>query len=332
MMGVEKSKLITAEELQNLFKKGTIFTYNEGCELETVSKEDIRTRDYIENLISCGNIVISDMFILEALNFYKHAVLDMVVSYLDSLKKKYPQKNIVSGKAAIEARMNYLSNNGFLLRRKIMAADNVCVLTVYSINSNGSTVYREKLDKGCWYETFYNAHPTSKVMRLLHSAKVSTVISMNDFCTDFKYYYNIKTNPQTTVTTQGYLKIQDKAEEVHMFVEALHFKYDRRLETEEERFSKNVKRINELMWIKKKYVMENKRVAFVFCVEDWDALKKIVEITEPVSEYFDGCTYITTDRILYTVKNDLKNAFIKLVRTDGKWGLRLPKVEEEWFR
>ena len=64
------------------FKNSSVFRYGNDISLEPVTRSDIKSVDYLEELLMAEKITLSDMYILEAVAFFGHADLKMVASRL----------------------------------------------------------------------------------------------------------------------------------------------------------------------------------------------------------------------------------------------------------
>lgn len=55
------------------FKNSSVFRYGKGISLEPITRSDIKSVDYLEELLMAEKITLSDMYILEAVAFFGQA-------------------------------------------------------------------------------------------------------------------------------------------------------------------------------------------------------------------------------------------------------------------
>ena len=100
------------------FKNSSVFRYGNDISLEPVTRSDIKSVDYLEELLMAEKITLSDMYILEAVAFFGHADLKMVAGRLKWMAGKYPQKPIMTDPDSLGGRLQTLGKYGLLWRRK----------------------------------------------------------------------------------------------------------------------------------------------------------------------------------------------------------------------
>lgn len=156
------------------FKNSSVFRYGNGISLEPVTKSDVKSVDYLEELIMVEKITLSDMYILEAVAFFGHADLKMVVSRLKRMAEQFPHKPIITNSDSLSGRLQTLGKYGLLWRRKYSCGGKGNIF-VYTITYRGFKMYSERLDKSFHYDTGLVSQCTTRVLRSVHVGEVACI-------------------------------------------------------------------------------------------------------------------------------------------------------------
>lgn len=317
------------------FKNNSVFRYGKGICLEPVTKSDVRSVDYLEELLMAEKITLSDMYILEAVAFFGHADLKMVVSRLRWMAARYPHKPIILNADSLGGRLQTLGKYGLLWRRKFSCGGKGNIF-VYTITYRGFKMYSDRLDKSFHYDTSLVAHCTTKVLRSVHVGEVSCIfegkIAQAADIQEWRHSsYALKCGERGKYYPSGYIRCLHNGDSWNIIFEAAHFNVDDRIESEQERIQKFGEKLSNLIKVKDSFASRYENTLFVFCVEDFEGVNKLSKALDAYKEDFNGNTYVTSERVLKTNSFDFASSMVKprIIGSELKVTACVPS--QEWF-
>lgn len=317
------------------FKNSSVFRYGNGISLEPVTKSDVKSVDYLEELIMVEKITLSDMYILEAVAFFGHADLKMVAGRLKWMAEHHPHKPIITDSDSLSGRLQTLGKYGLLWRRKYSCGGKGNIF-VYTITYRGFKMYSERLDKSFHYDTGLVAQCTTRVLRSIHVGEVACIFERRlSRIADIEEWrhssYALRYGEKGKFYPNGYIRCLHNGEYWNIILEAAHFNVDDRIESERERVLKFEERLGTLIRVKDAFASKYENTLFVFCVEDFEGVNRLSNILAGFKEDFNGNTYVTSERVLKTNQLDFANSIVKprIIGSDLKVTACIPS--QEWF-
>ncbi len=317
------------------FKNSSVFRYGNDISLEPVTRSDIKSVDYLEELLMAEKITLSDMYILEAVAFFGHADLKMVAGRLKWMAGKYPQKPIMTDPDSLGGRLQTLGKYGLLWRRKYSCGGKGNIF-VYTITYRGFKMYSERLDKSFHYDTGLVAQCTTRVLRSIHVGEVACIfegrLSKIADMEEWRHSsYALKYGEKGKFYPNGYIRCLHNGENWNIILEAAHFNVDDRIESKQERILKFEEMLDTLVKVKDTFAARFENTLFVFCVEDFEGVNKLSKILGSYKEDFNGNTYITSERVLKTNQLDFASSMVKprIIGSSLKVTACIPS--QEWF-
>lgn len=317
------------------FKNSSVFRYGNGISLEPVTKSDVKSVDYLEELIMVEKITLSDMYILEAVAFFGHADLKMVVSRLKRMAEQFPHKPIITNSDSLSGRLQTLGKYGLLWRRKYSCGGKGNIF-VYTITYRGFKMYSERLDKSFHYDTGLVSQCTTRVLRSVHVGEVACIfvgrLSKVAEIEEWRHSsYALRYGEKGRFYPNGYIKCLHKGDYWNIILEAAHFNVDDRIESEQERIIKFEEKLETLIKVKDAFAVRHENTLFVFCVEDFEGVNRLSKILAGFKEDFNGNTYVTSERVLKANQLDFASSMVKprIIGSDLKVTACIPS--QEWF-
>lgn len=317
------------------FKNSSVFRYGNGISLEPVTRSDIKSVDYLEELLMAEKITLSDMYILEAVAFFGHADLKMVAGKLKRMKEQYPQKPIIADSDSLGGRLQTLGKYGLLWRRKYSCGGKGNIF-IYTITYRGFKMYSERLDKSFHYDTGLVAQCMTRVLRSVHVGEVACIfegrLSKIAAIEEWRHLsYALRYGEKGKFYPNGYIRCLHNGENWNIILEAAHFNVDDRIESEQERIIKFQEKLEALIKVKDAFAAKFENTLFVFCVEDFEGVNRLSKILAGFKEDFNGNTYVTSERVLKTNQLDLASSMVKprIIGSDLKVTACIPS--QEWF-
>lgn len=317
------------------FRNSSVFRYGNGISLEPVTRSDVKSVDYLEELIMVEKITLSDMYILEAVAFFGHADLKMVAGRLKRMSEQHPHKPIITDSDSLSGRLQTLGKYGLLWRRKYSCGGKGNIF-VYTITYRGFKMYSERLDKSFHYDTGLVAQCTTRVLRSIHVGEVACIFERRlSKVADIEEWrhssYALKYGEKGKFYPNGYIRCLHNGEYWNIILEAAHFNVDDRIESERERVLKFEERLGTLIKVKDAFAAKYENTLFVFCVEDFEGVNRLSKILAGFKEDFNGNTYVTSERVLKTNQLDFANSMVKprIIGSDLKVTACIPS--QEWF-
>lgn len=317
------------------FKNSSAFRYGNGISLDPVTKSDIKSVDYLEELLMAEKITLSDMYILEAVAFFGHADLKMVACRLKWMAEKFPKKPIITDSDSLGGRLQTLGKYGLLWRRKYSCGGKGNIF-VYTITYRGFKMYSERLDKSFHYDTGLVAQCTTRVLRSIHVGEVACIFEgkLSKFAQIEEWRhssYALRYGEKGRFYPNGYIRCLHNEAYWNIILEAAHFNVDDRIESERERILKFEEKIGTLIKVKDAFSAKYENTLFVFCVEDFEGVNRLSTILAGFKEDFNGNTYVTSERVLKINQLHFASSMVKprIIGSDLKVTACIPA--QEWF-
>lgn len=317
------------------FKNSSVFRYGKDISLDPVTKSDIKSVDYLEELLMAEKITLSDMYVLEAVAFFGHADLRMVACRLKRMAEQYPHKPVITDSDSLSSRLQTLGKYGLLWRRKYSCGGKGNIF-VYTITYRGFKMYSERLDKSFHYDTGLVAQCTTKVLRSIHVGEVACIfegrLSKVAEIEEWRHSsYALGYGEKGRFYPNGYIRCLHNGDYWNIILEAAHFNVDDRIESERERVLKFEEKLGTLIKVKDAFAAKYENTIFVFCVEDFDGVNRLSKILAGFKEDFNGNTYVTSERVLKTNRLDFASSMVKprIIGSDLKVTACIPS--QEWF-
>lgn len=333
-MAVEK-EIADFVKIAEGFKNSSVFRYGNGISLEPVTKSDIKSVDYLEELLMAEKITLSDMYILEAVAFFGHADLKMVAGRLKWMVEKFPKKPIIADSDSLGGRLQTLGKYGLLWRRKYSCGGKGNIF-VYTITYRGFKMYSERLDKSFHYDTGLVAQCTTRVLRSIHVGEVACIfedrLSKVAEIEEWRHSsYALRYGEKGRFYPNGYIRCLHYGAYWNIILEAAHFNVDDRIESEQERVLKFEEKLATLIKVKDAFAAKYENTLFVFCVEDFEGVNRLSKILAGFKEDFNGNTYVTSERVLKVNQLDFASSMVKprIIGSSLKVTACIPS--QEWF-
>lgn len=333
--------MASLDEVKGLMRTPTKFKYSDSLDMALCSSTKVETgRAEIENAFLVNMVGLSDMYIVWALIELRYANVEMIAEYLRQYKRVYPDKLVPNAddSSAIKSRVHVLESIGVIrgIKYTTELGDEI---RIYWASEVGATVAKLQLDKpDKMYKNLLGARHPVEIMRCIATAYVGLMMARNRYCAEFIGFDDVKMG-NIYGKNKLYSKLYYKApgKKYLAVVEPVYFSTSSNITTDYENIAYIKSRLNivaNYLSFNKSLLAEGKdaptKIKVVIVVEDYEGFRKAFDIIRELStDLLSHCVF-TSENVLYSRGNELKDSFIKVVpKPDGSgWGVGIDKDED----